>query len=53
MCVCVCNVLLSSSGQTVTGLVREFMEFFDLDFSCAVFDPETNVVSKCILQCIY
>ena len=33
-------------GQVVTGLVREFMEFFELDFSLAVFDPETGFVSK-------
>lgn len=29
----------------MTGLVREFLEYFDLDFSIAVFDPETNFVS--------
>ena len=34
-----------SSGRLVTGLVREFLEYFDLDFSIAVFDPETNFVS--------
>ena len=29
----------------MTGLVREFLEFFDLDFSIAVFDPESSFVS--------
>ena len=35
----------------MTGLVREFLEYFDLDFTIAVFDPETNFVSqsKCTL----
>lgn len=32
------------SGQMTAGLVREFLEFFELDFTCSVFDPETNVV---------
>ena len=32
-------------GRLVTGLVREFLEYFDLDFSIAVFDPETDFVS--------
>ena len=30
----------------MTGLVREFLEYFDLDFTIAVFDPETNFVSE-------
>ena len=32
-------------GQMVTGLVREFMEFFNLEYSLAVFEPETGCVS--------
>lgn len=47
------NVLLfsfCSSGRLVTGLVREFLEYFDLDFSIAVFDPETNFVSDSLLN---
>lgn len=39
-----------SSGRLVTGLVREFLEYFDLDFSIAVFDPETNFVSISLLN---
>jgi hypothetical protein len=33
------------SGRLVTGLVREFLEFYDLDFTIAVFDPESSFVS--------
>ena len=33
-------------GCLVTGLVREFLEYFDLDFTIAVFDPESNFVSQ-------
>lgn len=36
----------TSEGRLVTGLVREFLEYFDLDFSIAVFDPETNFSDK-------
>ncbi|KAJ7385888.1 FGFR1 oncoprotein partner [Desmophyllum pertusum] len=35
-----------STSRLVTGLVREFLEYFDLDFSIAVFDPETNFSDK-------
>ncbi|XP_078375032.1 centrosomal protein 43-like isoform X2 [Oculina patagonica] len=38
--------LSTSEGRLVTGLVREFLEYFDLDFSIAVFDPETNFSDK-------
>lgn len=40
-------------GRLVTGLVREFMEFFELEYSLAVFDPETNFVSyeiNCVIK---
>jgi len=33
----------STSGRLVLCLVREFLEFFELDFTLAVFDPETNM----------
>jgi hypothetical protein len=33
-------------GQLTVGLVREFLEFFELDFTCSVFDPETNALSS-------
>ena len=39
---------LHASGQLTAGLVREFLEFFELDFTCSVFDPESNVVSVCV-----
>ena len=29
----------------MTALVREFLEFFELEYTCSVFDPETNAVS--------
>ena len=32
-------------GRLVTGLVKEFLEFFGLEYSLAVFDPESNFVS--------
>ena len=35
-------------GRLVTGLVREFLEYFELDFTIAVFDPETNFVSHAL-----
>ncbi|KAK3741809.1 hypothetical protein QZH41_010441 [Actinostola sp. cb2023] len=34
--------LSTTEGRLVTGLVREFLEFFDLDFTIAVFDPESS-----------
>ena len=41
------NIYLETNylGRLVTGLVREFLEFFDLEYSLAVFDPESNFVS--------
>lgn len=36
------NFMNTKEGRVVTSLVREFMEFFGLEFSLAVFDPETN-----------
>ena len=29
----------------MTALVREFLTFFELDYTCSVFDPESNAVS--------
>jgi len=34
---------LSITGKLVASLVREFLEFFHLDFSLAVFEPESGV----------
>lgn len=33
--------LSSNEGSLVACLVREFLEFFHLDFTLSVFDPET------------
>jgi FGFR1 oncogene partner len=33
--------LSSDEGSLVACLVREFLEFFQLDFTLSVFDPET------------
>jgi len=38
-----CSFLSTTNGRLVASLVREFLEFFSLDFSLAVFDPETNI----------
>jgi hypothetical protein len=38
------ETLPNSLGRLVTGLVREFLEFFDLEYSLAVFDPESDFV---------
>jgi len=35
--------LSTTSGRLIGSLVREFLQFFNLDFSLAVFDPETNL----------
>ena len=32
----------TKEGRLVTSLVREFMDFFQLEFSLSVFDPETG-----------
>jgi len=37
------DFLSTTNGRLVASLVREFLEFFDLDFTLAVFDPETNI----------
>jgi len=33
----------TTTGRLIASLVREFLEFFSLDFTLAVFDPETNL----------
>ena len=35
---------MTCKGRQTVALVREFLEFFKLDFTTAVFDPETNAV---------
>jgi hypothetical protein len=42
------ETLPNSLGRLVTGLVREFLEFFDLEYSLAVFDPESDFVSNAL-----
>ncbi|KAK7792518.1 hypothetical protein R5R35_009926 [Gryllus longicercus] len=36
------NFIKTSEGMLLTQLVREFLEFFELDFTLSVFDPETS-----------
>ncbi|XP_078261299.1 centrosomal protein 43 isoform X4 [Rhinoraja longicauda] len=36
------NFLNTEDGRLVAGLVTEFLQFFNLDFTLAVFQPETN-----------
>ncbi|XP_028413920.1 FGFR1 oncogene partner-like [Dendronephthya gigantea] len=36
------NFINTKEGRLVTGLVKEFLEFFGLEYSLAVFDPETG-----------
>uniref|UniRef100_A0A023F7F5 Putative fop n terminal dimerization domain protein n=1 Tax=Triatoma infestans TaxID=30076 RepID=A0A023F7F5_TRIIF len=36
------DFLKSSDGVTIISLVREFLEFFNLEFTSMVFDPETH-----------
>ncbi|XP_048239701.1 centrosomal protein 43-like isoform X6 [Haliotis rufescens] len=35
--------LSTKEGRQIASLVREFLEFFDLEFTLAVFDPETGL----------
>ena len=44
MCVHVHVHVCVPPGRQAVALVREFLEFFELDFTTAVFDPETNAV---------
>ena len=34
------------SGRLVYGLVREFLEFYNLEYTVAVLEPEANAVSS-------
>ena len=47
------------TGQLATSLVQEFLQFFNLKYSLAVFEPEVGIVSRsnwiyiyysCVLQ---
>ncbi|XP_033120502.1 FGFR1 oncogene partner-like isoform X5 [Anneissia japonica] len=38
--------LVSKEGQTAAALVYEFLDYFNLDFTVAVFNPETNFSDK-------
>lgn len=44
---------LVSTGRLVASLVAEFLQFFNLDFTLAVFHPETSTVRKVILHLSY
>jgi len=37
--------LLVFSGRLAISVVREFLEFFKMDYSLMVFDPESEFVS--------
>ena len=37
--------LCCNAGKIVTALVREFLDYFELEYTRSVFDPETNAVS--------
>ncbi|ESO84966.1 hypothetical protein LOTGIDRAFT_236017 [Lottia gigantea] len=39
--------LSTKEGKLVGGLVREFLEFFELDSTLAVFEPESGLGSDC------
>lgn len=39
------SFLETREGMLVFGVVREFLEFFNLDFTTAVLDPESNVTT--------
>lgn len=41
----VCFLTILSSGRMVTSLVREFLQFFDLEYTLTVFEPEIGFVS--------
>ncbi|KAL8606794.1 hypothetical protein ACOMHN_049623 [Nucella lapillus] len=40
------SFLSTEDGRLVTSLVREFLEFFHLEFTAAVFDPETGLTEE-------
>ena len=44
--------LSTTNGRLVASLVREFLEFFDLNFTMAVFDPETNIGELSLISII-
>ena len=44
-----CSIFVSS-GVLTLNLVREFLDFFHLDFTRSVFEPEVGVVSVCVVE---
>lgn len=38
----------TSNGKLVVSLVREFLEYFNLNFTLSVFDPETSTSPPCL-----
>ncbi|XP_076467350.1 uncharacterized protein LOC143298352 isoform X2 [Babylonia areolata] len=40
------SFLSTEDGRLVTGMVREFLDFFHLEFTAAVFDPETGLTEE-------
>ena len=41
------ELLFDCLGSQAFSIVREFLQFFNLDFTLAVLDPEANYVSTC------
>ncbi|XP_013792541.1 FGFR1 oncogene partner-like [Limulus polyphemus] len=44
------DFLETEEGLLATALVREFLDFFDLEFTLAVFDPEVSVLKQLPLK---
>ena len=52
------DFLSTTNGRLVASLVREFLEFFSLDYTLAVFDPETNIGTRdntddCVIDSLF
>ena len=52
------DFLSTTNGRLVASLVREFLEFFSLDYTLAVFDPETNIgirdsTDDCVIDSLF
>lgn len=49
---CILTLLIFFLGRLVAGLVAEFLRFFNLDFTLAVFQPESSTVSVDLFVCM-
>lgn len=50
---CIFTFLIYFLGRLVAGLVAEFLRFFNLDFTLAVFQPESSTVRYTVLLVRY